>query len=107
MNDNYIIENGKVKEKDKDGFVSGFVERLIAIIVCMGLVFGLVLGLAIGLLTLTVKAFVLVKMWAWFIAPYFGLPILSIPLAIGISLIIGMFYPIRSAKPPEIEPSLI
>lgn len=32
-------------------------------------------------------AFVGVKLWAWFVAPVFGLPLLTLPQAFGISLL--------------------
>ncbi len=31
------------------------------------------------------KGFVLSKLWGWFIVPYFSLPTLSVPLAIGVA----------------------
>ncbi len=33
--------------------------------------------------------FVLTKLWGWFIVPTFSLPLLSLPAAIGLSLIVG------------------
>ena len=33
--------------------------------------------------------FVLTKLWGWFVVPTFSLPLLSLPAAIGLSLIIG------------------
>jgi len=35
----------------------------------------------------TWEGFVLTKLWAWFMVPAFGLPSLTVPLAIGICLI--------------------
>lgn len=35
------------------------------------------------------EGFVLMKLWAWFVIPTFGLPALTIPIAIGISLLVG------------------
>lgn len=34
--------------------------------------------------------FVLVKLWSWFVAPTFHVPNLNIPVALGISLVVGM-----------------
>jgi hypothetical protein len=41
-------------------------------------------------LSAIIKGFVLCKMWGWFVVPYFELPALSIPLAIGVSMLVGM-----------------
>ena len=46
------------------------------------------LVLAIFTLMAIIRGFVLSYLWGWFVVP-FGLPELSIPHAIGISLIIG------------------
>lgn len=35
------------------------------------------------------RGFVLSLLWAWFIVPLFGLPALSIPYAIGLSIVVG------------------
>lgn len=35
------------------------------------------------------NGYALAKLWRWFIAPQFGLPTLSIPMAIGLALTIG------------------
>jgi len=54
-----------------------------------GIVIGLgVLFFFVGLMAISaiLNGFVLVKLWSWFIVPTFGLPALSIPLAIGIAL---------------------
>jgi hypothetical protein len=37
------------------------------------------------------NAFVLIKMWSWFIVPLFHLPTLNVPFAIGLALTIGLF----------------
>lgn len=49
----------------------------------------LALGAAVTAALCVVEGFVLMKLWAWFIIPTFGLPALSIPVAIGICLIGG------------------
>jgi hypothetical protein len=35
------------------------------------------------------KGFVISKLWLWFVVPYFGLEPLSIPLAIGLGMIVS------------------
>ena len=57
-----------------------------------------ILVVLIGALSLIVaitllRAFVLIQLWSWFVIPMFGLPILTIPFALGLSLIVGMFHP--------------
>ena len=42
-------------------------------------------------ISLLLKGYVLSVLWSWFIVPIFGLPVLSLPVAIGICIIIGMF----------------
>jgi hypothetical protein len=45
------------------------------------------------------NAFVLKMLWGWFVAPIFHLPTLTIPVAIGISLIVGILtYQIDYSK---------
>lgn len=56
-------------------------------------VLAVISGVVILVTVLTcLRAFVLLKLWAWFIVPLFGLPPLTIPYAIGISLIVGSFF---------------
>jgi len=52
-------------------------------------VLGIILVFFIALTTI-IHGLVLVKLWAWFITPYFGLPAITVPVAIGLSLILGM-----------------
>lgn len=47
------------------------------------------------------EGFILKTMWAWFIVPTFGLPALSIPVAIGICLIMAF---LTHQIPPKSEP---
>mgnify|MGYP001608142649 CR=1 FL=1 len=35
-------------------------------------------------------AWVLAKLWAWFVVPLFGLPALSLPYAIGLGALVGI-----------------
>ena len=44
-------------------------------------------------LSLVWNGFVFTKLWAWFVAPTFDLPILSIPTAIGIQVLIVLLFP--------------
>jgi predicted phage tail protein len=48
------------------------------------------IGLIVG--AVLIRAWTLVTMWEWFIVPVFiGAPVITMPVAIGISLIVGMF----------------
>ncbi|MDB4984349.1 MAG: hypothetical protein JWM20_528 [Patescibacteria group bacterium] len=38
----------------------------------------------------TVNGLVLVKLWSWFVVPIFKLPVLNIPQALGLGLLISM-----------------
>ena len=49
------------------------------------------------------SGWVLAKLWAWFIVPTFNAPFLSIPVAIGISLIIGFTAKNHNVKTEETE----
>ena len=66
-------------------------EFVIALVV---LLFVTALALIAGLLVavpITIwRGYVLSVLWAWFIVPLFGLPALSIPLAIGLMVIVSM-----------------
>ena len=53
------------------------------------------LTLALGVAVITVLLYILngwvmSVLWGWFVVPYFDAPILSIPVFIGISLLVGM-----------------
>lgn len=45
---------------------------------------------AIMAANIALDAFVLVKLWAWFVAPTFGIPLLSMKVAAGISTIAAL-----------------
>jgi hypothetical protein len=47
------------------------------------------------------RGYVLSVLWAWFMVPAFGLPALSVALAIGLSLIVGLVTHQRTGR--EIE----
>lgn len=46
------------------------------------------IALAIG--STILKGFVLTKLWAWFLVPFFGLPAIGIALAVGIATLVGL-----------------
>lgn len=53
----------------------------------------LIIVLIAAILSSIVQAWVLTNLWAWFIVPTFDIAPLSIPVGIGIALILGMFFP--------------
>lgn len=55
-----------------------------------GCTFLLLIGLVITAIGSIVGGWVLSVLWAWFIAPFFGLPAISIAQACGVSLVIGL-----------------
>lgn len=52
-----------------------------------------VLGIVVYLVTVAIGAFwggfVLTKLWFWFVVPTFHLPLLTLPSAIGLSLVVS------------------
>lgn len=52
-------------------------------------------------LSSVIHGWALMKLWGWFIFPYFDVPMITIPVAIGISLIVGML----AIKPDQINSS--
>lgn len=60
-------------------------ELLIALLAVAGGI-GLIIGAVL------IRAWALVTLWGWFVVPVFaGAPVITMPVAIGISLIVGMF----------------
>lgn len=57
----------------------------------MLLVIPLMLAIVFGIIALAVlfNGWVLTILWGWFVAPLFGLPVLTLKSAMGLSLIIG------------------
>ena len=64
----------------------------------------------IGTLTVTVSLVIygmlmngwaMTKLWAWFLVPAFGLPAISIPVAIGITVIVKNFQSLGETKKDE------
>ncbi len=49
-----------------------------------------ILFLAVSILCRVYNGYILVKLWSWFIVPTFNLPALSIPVGIGISIVISL-----------------
>jgi len=62
----------------------------------LGLLFTGFIGLMV--MSSIINGFVLTKLWAWFMVPAFGLPQLSIPIAIGVSMVVKY---LTYQKPPE------
>ena len=50
-----------------------------------------------------IQGWVLTVLWSWFVVPTFRLPELSIPVAIGLSLIVGMFKGYNNPEKTENE----
>lgn len=46
--------------------------------------------MVIGIVGLIIKGIVLQKFWIWFVIPIFNFPVLTLPLAIGICLVVSM-----------------
>jgi hypothetical protein len=57
--------------------------------VALGWLIAVVLMIPLGAVVLMWEGYVLSVLWAWFAVPAFGLPPLSIPLAIGLALVAG------------------
>ena len=56
----------------------------------------LVTFIGLAILVTVLNAWALVKLWSWFIVPLFDLPPLSVPFAIGIALVAGLFAPLSN-----------
>lgn len=59
------------------------------VILVIGSIFGVI---SLIFLTAFVRGWALVKMWDWFIVPTFGVPHISIAIAVGMCLTINLFY---------------
>ena len=44
----------------------------------------------LAILSMILNGWVLSILWSWFVAPLFGLPLLSIPVAVGIAITVKM-----------------
>jgi len=61
-------------------------------------IFGIALSvICITTLLIVIQGWVISTLWGWFIVPTFGLPELTIPIAMGIAMILSITNP-RSAK---------
>jgi len=50
----------------------------------------LIVGFITIALLIAIRGLLICKLWVWFIVPVFALPILSLPQAIGLSIVIGL-----------------
>jgi len=78
-------------------FIGAFIGACVAVIGVVTFVALLAAGMAL------VRAFVLIKLWGWFMAPFMlqfmeKPPTLTYPIAIGFSLIVSMFYVNKTTK---------
>lgn len=64
----------------------------------MALLFALGVGLGIVVLLTVIRGWVLTCLWSWFVIPVFHLDPLSIKMAIGLSLVAGMFMQASSSS---------
>jgi len=69
---------------------------------CLGLVLFAVLSVVVGSI---MNGWAISVLWRWFIVGVFGLPLLSIPQAIGFALVIRVLT--HQSKPKEPEKSTI
>lgn len=58
----------------------------------LGCVVGALLALLV-VLAVIVRGFVLSTLWAWFVVPIFGLPVLTVPWAIGLAMVVATAAP--------------
>lgn len=64
----------------------------------------MLLTLVMGAVAATVlRGLVLAQLWKWFIVPAFGLPQISIPLAIGLSVILNYFLVTKNKREDKDE----
>ena len=68
-------------------------------ITVLGIIVAFALAITVGAI---INGWVLSILWEWFIAPVFNLPSLSLPLAIGLALVISyLTYQNIDCKPKE------
>jgi len=60
-------------------------------------------GIITGILSIW-EGFVLMKLWGWFIVPTFGLPVLTIPVAIGMVMIVTFLAHQMRTDSEDIDP---
>jgi len=76
------------------GVVGGFTQGIFSLFVLAGII--LLCGpliVAFFVLISAYYAWVLTYLWAWFVVPLFGLPVLTLAQAFGLSLVIHYFHP--------------
>lgn len=59
---------------------------------------GVFLGIPVLVLSVIWDGYVLSVLWGWFAVPAFGLPALSVPMAIGVSLVVAAMTNHRTGK---------
>jgi len=79
---------------------STFAKVVVALVLLAG--FGTFLGVLYAVSAL-INAFVLIKLWNWFVIPTFELAALSYPVAIGISLLVTFLTYQYHEKPEKTE----
>ncbi|MEM7209586.1 MAG: hypothetical protein AAF434_17335 [Pseudomonadota bacterium] len=64
-----------------------------------------IVGLVMGALLVStiVTGFVISVLWGWFVAPTFGVPELSIPIAIGLAMVVSYFTYQHDAQSKEVD----
>ena len=70
--------------KDMDDIVVGICKIVLIVICTIGLMF--------------LRAFVFLKLWAWFVIPSFALPMLNYPKTIGLTIMIGFLSTQKTDK---------
>ena len=60
-----------------------------------------IIGLVVA--AIIMRAWVTTILWSWFIVPVFHVPELTLPMAMGISLVIGMFITMQATKDIDIK----
>lgn len=70
-------------------------------------IFAALLAIIAAGIALFYTPYVLTQLWLWFVVPTFGLPVLTIPLAMGLCLVAQMLTgAFNKADRPETEASL-
>ena len=67
----------------------------------MAVIGALVVAVLMLIPIMVLRAWALVTLWAWFAVPGLGAPALTYPIALGLSLIVGMFRDKNGAKDKE------
>ena len=62
------------------------------------------------ILSVTWSGYILSILWSWFMVPIFGLPVLSVPAAIGVTIVFGYFIrgvSMATAKKDEFTETIV